>query len=538
MPTTFPETTPVALTQSARKQRAVRGVLNGAVGIVAALALIPIGYLLVRASQKPLGETAQLLLRPKTLEVLATTSALVAAVVFTTVVMGVAMATGLHFVRLPFRRLLIIPAVLPLAIPSYVFTYTWIALIPEFSGFFAAGFILSITTLPYVILATLSGLRTVDTSQIEVARSLGLTPVQTFRRVVFPQVKGHISAGALLAALYTISDFGAVSLLNVETLTVTIQNMYKASYDRSAAAVISFVLIAFSTLVVLADERVKKQTPDGNAIKAYSAKNSLINNTWLRLAVIGSIALYAFNAVAIPFYVLISRFLGNQVAIDWADLITAAISTVSVAALGALIALVLSAPLGIVLTSGSSRVGTIAQRIITVGHGLPGVVVGLAVVSVGSKLGALYQTTFLLAFAYALLFLAKSVASMSSSLSRVPNSVKDVASTLGMNQWMVIKRVVAPIAAPGIGLGTLLVFLTAMKELPATLMLRPTGFDTLATQIWSSASINRFNEAAPYALILVLIAALPTFLISRPDKADRSFIQENLQDALRIGADK
>ena len=532
MTTTIPDSTKVALTKGARNQRTLRGVLNGAVGVVAALALIPIGYLLVRASQKPLAETMQLLLRPKTLEVLATTSALVAGVVFTTVVMGVAMAIGLHYVRLPFRRLLIIPAVLPLAIPSYVFTYTWIALIPQFSGFFAAGFILSITTLPYVILATLSGLRTVDTSQIEVARSLGLTLVQTFRRVVYPQVKGHISAGALLAALYTISDFGAVSLLNVETLTVTIQNMYKASYDRSAAAVISFVLIAFSTLVVLADERVKKQTPDGNAIKAYSAKNSLINNTWLRIAVIGSIALYAFNAVVIPFYVLISRFLGNQVAIDWADLITAAISTVAVAALGALIALVISAPLGIVLSGPSTRVGTIAQRIITVGHGLPGVVVGLAVVSVGSKLGALYQTTFLLAFAYALLFLAKSVASMSSSLSRVPNSVKDVASTLGMNQWMVIKRVVAPIAAPGIGLGTILVFLTAMKELPATLMLRPTGFDTLATQIWSAASINRFNEAAPYALILVLIAALPTFLISRPDKADRSFIQES------IGADK
>jgi iron(III) transport system permease protein len=521
MPTTFPESTKVALSQSARNQRAVRGVLSGAVGIVAALALIPIGYLLVRASQKPLGETAQLLLRPKTLEVLATTSALVLGVVVTTIVFGVAMATGLHFVRLPFRRLLIIPAVLPLAIPSYVFTYTWIALVP-------AGFILSITTLPYVILATLSGLRTVDSSQIEVARSLGLTPVQTFRRVVFPQVKGHISAGALLAALYTISDFGAVSLLNVETLTVTIQNMYRASYDRSAAAVISFVLIAFSTIVVLADEKIKRQTPDSSVVKVYSTKNSLINNTWMRFAVITTVGIYAINAVVIPFYVLISRFLGNQVAINWGDLLSASISTISVAALGALIALVMSAPLGIVLSGGSTRIGTIAQRIITVGHGLPGVVVGLAVVSIGSKLGALYQTTFLLAFAYALLFLAKSVASMSSSLLRVPTSVKDVASTLGMNQWMVIKKVVAPIAAPGIGLGTVLVFLTAMKELPATLMLRPTGFDTLATQIWSAASINRFNEAAPYALILVLIAALPTFLLSRPDKEDRTFIQETM----------
>jgi iron(III) transport system permease protein len=528
MPTTFPESTKVALSQSARNQRAVRGVLSGAVGIVAALALIPFVYLLVRASQKPVGEIAQLLIRPKTLEVLATTSALVLCVVVTTVVMGVLMASGLHFVRLPFRGLLLIPTVLPLAIPSYVFTYTWVALIPGFSGFFAAAFILSITTLPYVILATLSGLRTVDSSQIEVARSLGLTLPQIFRRVVFPQVKGHISAGALLAALYTISDFGAVSLLNVETLTVTIQNMYRASYDRSAAAVISFVLIAFSTIVVLADERIKRQTPDSNVVKAYSTKNTLISSTWLRITIIATVGLYALNAVLIPFYVLISRFLGNQVAINWGDLITASISTISVAALGAVIALVLSAPIGIILSGSSTRVGRTAQRIITIGHGLPGVVVGLAIVSIGSKLGALYQTTFLLAFAYALLFLAKSVASMNSSLSRVPSSVKDVASTLGMNQWNVIKKVVAPIAAPGIGLGTVLVFLTAMKELPATLMLRPTGFETLATQIWSAASINRFNEAAPYALILVLIAALPTFLISRPDKADRAFIHDNI----------
>ena len=538
MPTTFPESTKVALSQSARKQRALRGVLNGAVGVVAALALIPFVYLLVRVSQKPVGEIAQLLIRTKTLEVLATTSALVLCVVVTTVVMGVLMASGLHFVRLPFRGLLLIPTVLPLAIPSYVFTYTWVALIPGFSGFFAAAFILSITTLPYVILATLSGLRTVDSSQIEVARSLGLTLPQIFRRVVFPQVKGHISAGALLAALYTISDFGAVSLLNVETLTVTIQNMYRASYDRSAAAVISFVLIAFSTIVVLADERIKRQTPDSNVVKAYSTKNTLISSTWLRITIIATVGLYAINAVLIPFYVLISRFLGNQVAINWGDLITASISTISVAALGAFIALVLSAPIGIILSGSSTRVGRTAQRIITIGHGLPGVVVGLAIVSIGSKLGALYQTTFLLAFAYALLFLAKSVASMNSSLSRVPSSVKDVASTLGMNQWNVIKKVVAPIAAPGIGLGTILVFLTAMKELPATLMLRPTGFETLATQIWSAASINRFNEAAPYALILVLIAALPTFLLSRPDKEDRTFIQETINGIQRGGGEK
>lgn len=527
MSTTVLDGTRSALSKGARNQRVIIGLLNGAVAIVAALAMIPIGYLLVRSGQKPVNEIAQLLLRPKTLEVLLTTAGLVLSVVSITVVLGVAIASGLHFVRLPMRRLLMIPTILPLAIPSYVFTYTWIALIPQFSGFLAAVFILSVTTLPYVILATLSGLRTVDGAQLEVARSLGLSIPQTFSRVVFPQVKGHVSAGALLAALYTISDFGAVSLLNVETLTVTIQNMYRASYDRSAAAVISLVLIAFSTIVVLVDEKVKRQTPDSNVVKVHSTKNSLINRPMLRYLVFATLSVFALVAVVIPFFVLISRFFSNRVAIEWSELARISISTILVAAFGALIALVLSAPLGAVLSAGKSRIGQNAQRIITIGHGLPGVVVGLALVSIGSKLGALYQTTFLLAFAYALLFLAKSVISMSSSLSRVPASVKDVAATLGQNQWMVIKKVVAPIAVPGIGLGTILVFLTAMKELPATLMLRPTGFDTLATQIWSAASINRFNEAAPYALTLVLIAALPTFLISRPDQADRRFIQGN-----------
>jgi iron(III) transport system permease protein len=271
---------------------------------------------------------------------------------------------------------------------------------------------------------------------------------------------------------------------------------------------------------------VKRQSPEGGDVKVYSTKNSLINKAWLRFAVIATLAIFAFVAVVIPFFVLISRFFSNRVAIEWGELARTSLATILVAAFGALIALVLSAPLGILLAGAKTRIGNYAQRVITIGHGLPGVVVGLALVSIGSKLGALYQTTFLLAFAYALLFLAKSVASMSSSLSRIPNSVKDVASTLGMNQWQVFKKVVAPIAAPGIGLGTILVFLTAMKELPATLMLRPTGFDTLATQIWSAAAINRFNEAAPYALILVIIAAVPTFLISRPDKSDRTFIQE------------
>jgi iron(III) transport system permease protein len=490
--------------------------------------LIPLIYLLVRANERPVSETLTLLLRAKTIEVLSTTALLVVLVVCFTGFFGLIIAAGLHFLELPAKAWLIIPAVLPLAIPSYVFTYTWIAFVPEFSGFFAAVFILSLTTLPYVTLACLAGFARVDASQIEVARTLGLSYLKTFLKVVLPQIRIHLSGGLLLAGLYTMSDFGAVSLLNVDTLTVTIQNMYRASYDRTGAAVISLVLITLSALFVLADERTRQSQQSGQAVKTTSIKSVLIDKASYRLITVAFIGVYAICAVLIPVYVLLSRFFTNTVEISWQLLLQASLSTITVALFGALIALLLSIPLGILFSEKANKFSKISSRLILIAHALPGVVVGLALVSFGSKLGALYQSTFLLAFAYSLLFLAKSVASMSASLKQVPTGAKEVAATLGLNRWSVLKNVVTPIAAPGILLGAVLVFLTAMKELPATLMLRPTGFETLATQIWSYAAINRFNEAAPYALILILIAAIPTFILSRPDRSDRGSINSGL----------
>jgi iron(III) transport system permease protein len=490
--------------------------LNIAVGLVLAITLIPFIYIALRAFEKPLPEIFDLLLRAKTLQVLATTTALLLIVVAVNIIIGTLIAAGLHFIRLPKAHLFILPTILPLAIPSYVFTYTWLALIPSLSGLFAAAFILILTTMPYMLLAILVSLRRIDSSLIEVARTLGLSRFKIFIRVILPQIRSSISAGALLSGLYVLSDFGAVSLLNVETLTVSIQNMFKASYDRSAASVISILLILASVVFIAFNERLKDSDNKENISKRLMAKNIRINHSGLKASLLFSVALYTTLAVILPIYVLISRFIGNPNPIDFVKLFETALSTISVAALGAFIALFMSAPLGLLLSTHAGKYSRLAERIILVGHALPGVIIGLALVSLGSKLGPLYQSTLLLAFAYALLFLAKAVASMTSALQLVPSTLKEVAATLGKSKSKVTTSVVFPIALPSIGLGTLLVFLTAMKELPATLMLRPTGMDTLATQIWSYASINRFNDAAPYALLLVLIAAVPTFLLSAP----------------------
>lgn len=504
-----------------RKGRSTRTfLLSGFVALVTIFALLPIGYILVRAFEKPLPEILDLLLREKTVEVIGRTTLLVIVVVIINTLLGTLLANGLFFVRLPFARSLIVPTILPLAIPSYVFTYSWLALYPSLTGFAASAFILVLTTLPYVVLANLVGLRRVDTGLIEVAQTLGLSKAQIFIRVIFPQIRLHVSAGALLTGLYVMSDFGAVSLLNTETLTVSIQNMYKSSYDRSAAAVISLLLILSSAIFIYFEEKFKGRGRATGVARSYSTENLLINKIRYQAVVLTLLAIYLTLAVVTPFAMLITRFFANPESIDFVRLASAAIATLTVAGLGALIALIFSIPIALSSSRAHSALTRAPERIIVISHALPGVVIGLALVSMGSKIGFLYQTTLLVGFAYALLFLAKSVASTSSALGQVPAILKDVASSLGKSDLQVSLRVTLPMALPGIGLGALLVFLTAMKELPATLMLRPTGMETLATQIWSYASINRFNEAAPYALLLVVIAAIPTFLLSLPERLE------------------
>jgi iron(III) transport system permease protein len=228
---------------------------------------------------------------------------------------------------------------------------------------------------------------------------------------------------------------------------------------------------------------------------------------------------YVLLGLLIPLSLLVYRSVINQVEINLPALLSASLSTVLAASLGALIALLLALPLGLLVLQGS-WLARVAEKGVLLVHALPGIVMGLALVSFGSELPWLYQTLGLLAFSYALLYMAKSVGAVRTSLSRVPQNLVDISATLGQTRGQTIRRVVLPLAAPGVFSGTLLVFLAAMKELPATLMLRPTGFETLATEMWRYTSISKFSEAAPYALFLVLIAAIPTFLINRPDKGE------------------
>ena len=480
---------------------------------------IPIFYLIRRALDSESQTIATVVLRRKTLEILLTTLGLTTLVVVLATIVGVTMAWILHNVELPFANLFRALVILPIAIPSYVFTFSWISLYPSLQGFLAAVFVLVLSTTPFVTLAALSALKRVDWSQHEVAQTLGLNTAATFFKVTLPQIRNSVTAGSLLVALYVLSDFGAVSLLGVDTFTRSIANLYRGSFDRSTAAVLALILVLISAVIIAIESRTRSRSKLVKSSTRIITTPQLIKALKSRVIATFIAVTYVFLSLVLPLALLVIRFISNTTNIDYSNLMRASISTIIASSLGAFIALLLALPLGILVQQGSG-LARVADKGVLMVHALPGIVMGLALVAFGSEFRWLYQTLGLLAFAYALLFMAKSVGAVRTSLSRVPQNLVEISATLGQSRSQTLRKVVLPLSAPGILSGTLLVFLAAMKELPATLMLRPTGFETLATEMWTYTSIFRFSEAAPYALLLVLVAAIPTFLINRPDKND------------------
>jgi len=493
-----------------------------AASVIAVLcAALPVGYLMNRALSSDSQSLSTVLFRAKSISIFTTTLGLTALVTFGALLLGVALGWILNHVAIKNVAAWRAATVIPIAIPSYVFTYCWMTFNPGLRGFWAAALVLILSTAPFVTLATLAALRRVDWSQYEVAQTLGLNPFKTFFKITLPQIRNQLAAGALLVALYVLSDFGAVALLGVDTFTRAISNLYRGSFDRSTAAVLALVLVAISAVIISLESKVRTDSTARRSTTKIVAEVKPFDSLKIRLVSYLLLTAYVSLSLALPLLLLISRFFSNQPSIEFAPLFSATFNTVLAAAIGAIVAVSIALPVGILLQQGS-RLAKLADTSVLVVHSLPGIVMGLALVAMGSQIGWLYQTLGLLAFSYALLFMAKGVGSVRTALAKVPANLLEISATLGQSKVQTVKRVAIPLAAPGIFSGTLLIFLAAMKELPATLMLRPTGFETLATEIWNYTSISRFSEAAPYALALVITAAIPTFLINRPDRSENA----------------
>ena len=385
------------------------------------------------------------------------------------------------------------------------------------SGFWAAALILIMVSYPYVLLPVAAALRSADPAIEEVARSLGRSPFAAFRTTTLPQAIPAAAAGSLLVGLYVLSDFGAVSLFRVDAFTRVIFASYRASFDRTSAAVLASILVLLALILVFAERKLR-----GKSLQYRSASGTQRLAVLTQLTTRGRVAGWGFViavitiAIAVPVVSLLIRLAeGSRRPLNVSELVQATISSAGAAAGGAVIAVLLALPIGLLTARYRSKWSTGTESAAFAGHALPGVVIGLSLVFLTiNAVPVLYQTLFTLAFAYAVLFLPKSIGATRTSIASVPPILEQTARTLGCNPFTAWTHTTLRLAWPGIAAGGLLVLLTAMKELPATLMLRPTGFDTLATELWSRTEIAAYGAAAPYALALIALAAVPAFALS------------------------
>jgi iron(III) transport system permease protein len=192
-------------------------------------------------------------------------------------------------------------------------------------------------------------------------------------------------------------------------------------------------------------------------------------------------------------------------------------------AVAAVVAVVCAWPVALLGARHAGRLARLTERLSHTGYALPGVVVAVGLAFLGVRaVPFLYQTLAMLVFAYVVLFLPQALGSLRASLLQVPPSLEEAARSLGSPPLEVLRRIVLPLVRPGAMTGWALVFLTAMKELPATLLLAPAGFSTLATQVWNSTSAAFFTRAAAPALALVLLSSVPmAVLVTRESRAGR-----------------
>ena len=507
--------------------------------MVAAAIALPLAYLVMRALGAG-GETADLLLRPRTLETLGRTVALVVAVT------GVALALALPLAWLtsrsdiPLRRVWSALLPLPLVIPSYVAGFVVVAALgprgmlqsmlaaplgverlPEIYGFPGAVLTIVLVAFPYALLTLQAALRGLDPALEEVSRNLGHGQWDTFWRVTLPQLRPALAAGGLLIALYTLSDFGAVSLLHYETFTWAIYLQYQASLDRTIAAALSLVLVAVTVVILLVDLSLRGRARYHRSSSGAARPSAPVKLGRWRWPALAFCALTVTGALVMPVAVLLywlaqALHAGEPLRAVWG----AAANSAYASGLAALVAIAAALPVAILAVRYPGAVSALLERFTYMGFALPGIVLALALVFFGANFATpLYQTLAMLVFAYVILFLPQAVGTCRTALLQVSPRLEEAARSLGRTPTQVVTTITLPLIRPGILAGAALVFLSTMKELPATLLLSPIGFRSLATTIWSATDNGFLARAAVPALLLILVSSLPmAFFVIRQQR--------------------
>jgi len=517
---------------AARAHRAPAGLVAGSILIVAPLAL-PVTYLFWRAFTG--GPLEGVLPAGRLLELALNTVALVGGVVAGALALGTTTAWLTTRTNLPRPRLWSTLMTLPLVIPSYVGALALLGAtgrqgvltrlieplgwgpVPIPRGYLGAFLALTLFTYPYVHLLLIPAFRSIDPGMEEAARGLGAHNRRVLRTVMLPQVAPAIRASALLVGLYTMADFGAVSLLRYDTFTRAIFLQYAGRLDRRPATVLAAMLVALALAVVWWERRSRGRlgVPGGRSARQARPVELKTLAMFGARAFLGGLLLIA---LILPVAVLVGWLLrGMGAGQAPSGVLAETLRSLGVSGAAAALAALAALPLGILTVRYRSRMGVISETVAWSLYALPHLTVGLAVLLVGvTLLTPLYQTLPLLLLAYLMMFLPQALGPTQAALRRVSPSLEEASRSLGRSALATMTRITIPLVGKGVLAGAGLVFLTTMKELPATLLLRPTGFETLAVRIWSTTSESFYTRASFAALVLLAVSALPLhFLVTR-----------------------
>ncbi|PAA16949.1 ABC transporter permease [Pseudomonas fragi] len=484
--------------------------------LLVGLSLLPLLYVGTKAWQAGWSEALHLLWRPYVFGLMRNTLLLMIGVTLTCALVGLSLAWLLERSNLAGRRLWGVILCLPFAVPAFVSSFTWVSLSASFEGLGGAILVMSLSKYPLIFLPVAATLRNLDPALEESARTLGQNRWGVFFKITLPLLWPSLLAGSLLIALHMLVEFGALSIIGLQTFTTAIYQQFELEFSNANAAMLSAVLLVMCLSLLWLELKVRGkgrhirigQGAARHAEQVNLGKWSLPGQLYcLALAVIGS---------SIPLGMLAYWLIkGSSAAFPLAEIGEALFSSLSLALGGAALCLVLAVPVGLLVVRYKGPLAIWAERLPYLLHALPGLVIALALVYFALHyVPALYQTSALLLIAYALLFLPLAQAPIRTALNKAAPQLEEAARTLGATSFTAFCRVTLPIIFPALGAAFALVFLDAMKELTATLLLSPTGLNTLATQVWSHTSNIEFAAAAPYAALLILVSGLPVYLLT------------------------
>ena len=484
--------------------------------LLVGLSLLPLLYVGTKAWQAGWSEALHLLWRPYVFGLMRNTLLLMIGVTLTCALVGLSLAWLLERSNLAGRRLWGVILCLPFAVPAFVSSFTWVSLSASFEGLGGAILVMSLSKYPLIFLPVAATLRNLDPALEESARTLGQNRWGVFFKITLPLLWPSLLAGSLLIALHMLVEFGALSIIGLQTFTTAIYQQFELEFSNANAAMLSAVLLVMCLSLLWLELKVRGkgrhirigQGAARHAEQVNLGKWSLPGQLYcLALAVIGS---------GIPLGMLAYWLIkGSSAAFPLAEIGEALFSSLSLALGGAALCPHLAVPVGLLVVRYKGPLAIWAERLPYLLHALPGLVIALALVYFALHyVPALYQTSALLLIAYALLFLPLAQAPIRTALNKAAPQLEEAARTLGATSFTAFCRVTLPIIFPALGAAFALVFLDAMKELTATLLLSPTGLNTLATQVWSHTSNIEFAAAAPYAALLILVSGLPVYLLT------------------------